>query len=66
MADMLKVKFGVDADDGIVFFDDGIQFGSGRITPFGIKDGFGEALRDVFSDGTVTFINGTVCGQEVW
>ena len=41
---MLTGKFGVDADDGIVFFDDGIQFRSGRIIPFGIKEGFGEAL----------------------
>ena len=62
-------KFGVDANDCIVFFDDGMQFGSGRIAPFGIKEGFGEALRDVVSDGTVTFMNGTVCirrGMVIW
>ena len=64
IADMLTGKFGVYADDSIVFFDDGIQFGSGRLTPFGIKEGFGEALRDVVSDGTVTFMNGTICGRR--
>ncbi len=61
---MLTGKFRVNADDGIVFFDDGMQFGSGRITPFGIKEGFGEALRDIVSDGTVTFMDGTVCGRR--
>jgi hypothetical protein len=62
---MLMGQFGIDADDGIVFFDDGIQLRAGRLTPFGIKEGFGKALRNVVFDSTELFVERDSGGRGV-
>ena len=59
---MLTGKFGVDADDGIVFFENGIQFGSGKLTPFGIKEGF----REVSWKSRSRKVRPVQCGEDAF